>query len=255
MKTICTHRRCPLQEHPGSNEYVPLAGVPFKNTRARGGCRGDDGGVAVVGMVRWLVKVAVMLMSGGGGDEGVDGGRDGVTKIVLLGLESVPLTSRFVASEQDELPSSVGLDFRARLNGCRIGRGPLIMPRILRRFVTKLATDRLIDGSSCDEIDMVIKDLDLEPKIDVMMRDFLELVIQLKTMTVGNKQMLCNVLEGSNKAQEAKTVVLNGGTHTERRLLQMILEDRDFKSVDLQFEWDGTDSFIKEAEDDKSLQK
>ncbi|GJT76029.1 hypothetical protein Tco_1042754 [Tanacetum coccineum] len=48
-------------------------------------------------------------------------------------------------------------------------------------------------------------------------------------MTVGNKQMLCNVLEGSNKAQEAKTVVLNGGTHTERRLLQMILEDRDFK--------------------------
>ncbi|GJZ71010.1 hypothetical protein Tco_0634861 [Tanacetum coccineum] len=26
---------CPLQEHPGSNEYVPLAGVPSKNTRAR----------------------------------------------------------------------------------------------------------------------------------------------------------------------------------------------------------------------------
>ncbi|GJW18653.1 retrovirus-related pol polyprotein from transposon TNT 1-94 [Tanacetum coccineum] len=25
---------CPLQEHPGSNEYVPLAGVPSKNTRA-----------------------------------------------------------------------------------------------------------------------------------------------------------------------------------------------------------------------------
>ncbi|GJT76149.1 hypothetical protein Tco_1042874 [Tanacetum coccineum] len=25
---------CPLQEHPGINEYVPLAGVPSKNTRA-----------------------------------------------------------------------------------------------------------------------------------------------------------------------------------------------------------------------------
>nr|GEV43856.1 RNA-directed DNA polymerase [Tanacetum cinerariifolium] len=38
----------------------------------------------------------------------------------------------------------------------------------------ELATGRLIDGSYCDGIDMVIKDLDLEPKIDAMMRDFLE---------------------------------------------------------------------------------
>ncbi|GKF23945.1 hypothetical protein Tco_0076267, partial [Tanacetum coccineum] len=30
--------------------------------------------------------------------------------------------------------------------------------------VTKLATGRLVNGSSCDGIDMVIKDLDLEPK-------------------------------------------------------------------------------------------
>ncbi|GKG00244.1 hypothetical protein Tco_0301934, partial [Tanacetum coccineum] len=49
----------------------------------------------------------------------------GVIKIVLLGLEGIPLTSYFigtrgcvfnkglfrVVSEQDELPSSVGLDF------------------------------------------------------------------------------------------------------------------------------------------------
>ncbi|GKE25056.1 hypothetical protein Tco_1436568, partial [Tanacetum coccineum] len=54
------------------------------------------------------------------------------------------------------------------------GRGPLIVPRILRRFCTKLTIGRLIDGSSCGGIDMVIKDLDLEPKIDAMMRDFLE---------------------------------------------------------------------------------
>nr|GEV22648.1 hypothetical protein [Tanacetum cinerariifolium] len=39
---------------------------------------------------------------------------------------------------------------------------------------TTLTTGRLIDGSSCGRIDMVIKDLDLEPKIDAIMRDFLE---------------------------------------------------------------------------------
>ncbi|GJV70819.1 hypothetical protein Tco_1490814 [Tanacetum coccineum] len=37
-----------------------------------------------------------------------------------------------------------------------------------------LTISRLIDGSSCGGIDMVIKDLDLEPKIDAMMRDFLD---------------------------------------------------------------------------------
>ncbi|GKG11314.1 hypothetical protein Tco_0342714, partial [Tanacetum coccineum] len=37
----------------------------------------------------------------------------------------------------------------------------------------ELTTGRLVNGSSCDGIDMVIKDLDLEPKIDAMMRDFL----------------------------------------------------------------------------------
>ncbi|GJX13188.1 hypothetical protein Tco_0204946 [Tanacetum coccineum] len=90
----------------------------------------------------------------------------GVTKIVLLGLESIPLTSRFIGtrgcvfnkglfgveSEQDELPSSVRLNFRARLDGGRIIE------------VTKLTTGLLVNGSSCDGIDMVIKDLDLEPK-------------------------------------------------------------------------------------------
>ncbi|GKC39593.1 hypothetical protein Tco_1051977 [Tanacetum coccineum] len=38
----------------------------------------------------------------------------------------------------------------------------------------KLTTSRLINGSSCGRIDMVIKDLDLEPKVDAMMRDFLD---------------------------------------------------------------------------------
>nr|GEW15946.1 Gag-Pol polyprotein [Tanacetum cinerariifolium] len=40
--------------------------------------------------------------------------------------------------------------------------------------VTRLTTDRLVNGSSCARSDMVIKDLDLEPKIDAMMRDFLD---------------------------------------------------------------------------------
>ncbi|GKA62409.1 hypothetical protein Tco_0761928, partial [Tanacetum coccineum] len=71
-----------------------------------------------------------------------------------------------VVSEQDELSSNVGLDFRARLNGGRIGRGPRILPRILR------GTGRLVNGLSCDGIDMVIKNLDLEPKVYAMMRDF-----------------------------------------------------------------------------------
>ncbi|XP_024991365.1 ACT domain-containing protein ACR4-like [Cynara cardunculus var. scolymus] len=43
------------------------------------------------------------------------------------------------------------------------------------------------------------------------------------------KQMLSNVLKGSNKAREAKTVVSHGVIHTERRLHQMMLADRDYE--------------------------
>ncbi|GKE27080.1 hypothetical protein Tco_1442464, partial [Tanacetum coccineum] len=66
-----------------------------------------------------------------------------------------------VVSDQDEPPSSVGLDFRARLDGGRIVE------------VTKLTTGRLVNGLSYDGIDMVIKHLDFESKVDAMMRDFL----------------------------------------------------------------------------------
>ncbi|GJX47826.1 hypothetical protein Tco_0273016 [Tanacetum coccineum] len=68
-----------------------------------------------------------------------------VTKIVLLRLKSVPLTSCFVG--------------------------------FFCVSVTKLATSRLIDGSTYDGIDMVIKDLDLKPKVDAIMREFLWSVI------------------------------------------------------------------------------
>ncbi|KAJ0963531.1 hypothetical protein J5N97_028653 [Dioscorea zingiberensis] len=43
------------------------------------------------------------------------------------------------------------------------------------------------------------------------------------------KELLCNVLKGSNKTREAKTAVSMGVTHTDRRLHQMMLADRDYE--------------------------
>lgn len=45
------------------------------------------------------------------------------------------------------------------------------------------------------------------------------------------KRLLCNVLKGSNKTREAKTVVSHGATHTERRLHQMMFDDRDYERM------------------------
>ncbi|GJU97034.1 hypothetical protein Tco_1326305 [Tanacetum coccineum] len=77
---------------------------------------------------------------------------------------------------------------------CHRGRGPLIMPKILCRWIRNLPPEGLVDGSSYDGIDMVIKYLDLEPNIDIMMRDFLELevcgiaIISAPTRTVSNQR-------------------------------------------------------------------
>ncbi|XP_047322715.1 ACT domain-containing protein ACR4-like isoform X2 [Impatiens glandulifera] len=43
------------------------------------------------------------------------------------------------------------------------------------------------------------------------------------------KKLLCNVLKGSNRKREAKTVVSHGVTHTERRLHQMMFADRAYE--------------------------
>ncbi|XP_077216895.1 ACT domain-containing protein ACR4-like isoform X1 [Tasmannia lanceolata] len=43
------------------------------------------------------------------------------------------------------------------------------------------------------------------------------------------KKLLCNVLKGNNKTRAAKTVVSLGATHTERRLHQMMFDDRDYE--------------------------
>lgn len=43
------------------------------------------------------------------------------------------------------------------------------------------------------------------------------------------KALLCNVLKGSNKTRGAKTAVAMGVTHTDRRLHQLMLADRDYE--------------------------
>lgn len=46
------------------------------------------------------------------------------------------------------------------------------------------------------------------------------------------KELLCNVLKGSNKSSGAKTVVSHETTHTERRLHQMMFAARDYDRAD-----------------------
>jgi len=45
------------------------------------------------------------------------------------------------------------------------------------------------------------------------------------------KELLCNVLGGSSWSREAKTEVTHVTTHIERRLHQMLFEDRDYERV------------------------
>ncbi|GJS41935.1 hypothetical protein Tco_0566978 [Tanacetum coccineum] len=66
------------------------------------------------------------------------------------------------------------LDLIFKLDKMTVGCTHDILRKIdcLDLFSEKLTTGRLIDGSPCSGIDMVVKDLDLEPKINAMMRDF-----------------------------------------------------------------------------------
>nr|GEX54748.1 hypothetical protein [Tanacetum cinerariifolium] len=100
-----------------------------------------------------------------------------VGHLTLLSLEtgfkvgqSSVLRCHEIVSKQDELPSSVGIDSRARLDVGRMYSGHLGA----NVKVTTLTTSQLVNCSSCNGIDMVIKDLDLKPTMDAMMRDFLE---------------------------------------------------------------------------------
>jgi UTP:GlnB (protein PII) uridylyltransferase len=46
------------------------------------------------------------------------------------------------------------------------------------------------------------------------------------------KELLSNVLGGGNRKRGAKTVVTDDSTHTDRRLHQMMFDDRDYERVD-----------------------
>ncbi|GJT93695.1 hybrid signal transduction histidine kinase M [Tanacetum coccineum] len=107
------------------------------------------------------------------------------------------IQQRLVVSEQDEFPSSVGLDFRARLDDGRMYSGHLEA----KVEVTKLSTGRLVNGSSYDGIDMVIKDLDLELKIDAMMRDFLELVVERPKSAKEAWDLITNIVKDNKRSR------------------------------------------------------
>ncbi|GKE04333.1 hypothetical protein Tco_1396351 [Tanacetum coccineum] len=95
-----------------------------------------SGSVLAIGSVMAFNILRGLMLKELFGFEPLDWNWLGVTKIVLLGLEGLPLTSRFigmrgcVVSEQDELPLSVRLEFRARLDGSRIYSGHLEAMRL-----------------------------------------------------------------------------------------------------------------------------
>ncbi|GJX46492.1 hypothetical protein Tco_0271682 [Tanacetum coccineum] len=72
----------------------------------------------------------------------------GVTKIILIELESIPLTSCFIGTR-----------------GCIFNKGLFGIFHAILSVVTKLATGRLVNGLSCDRIDMVIKKNRLGAKV------------------------------------------------------------------------------------------
>nr|GEY12345.1 hypothetical protein [Tanacetum cinerariifolium] len=93
----------------------------------------------------------------------------GVTEIVLLGLEGILLFSRFIGMRGCVFNEGLFGIFHAIL--CVVGTtvdftrsSDFVHLGFFGVEVIKLTTGRLVNGSSCDEIDMVIKNLDLEPK-------------------------------------------------------------------------------------------
>lgn len=54
------------------------------------------------------------------------------------------------------------------------------------------------------------------------------------------KKRLSHVLKGSNKSREAKTVVSFTDTHTDRRLHQMMFDDRDYERIESEVITTGT---------------
>nr|GEV26114.1 hypothetical protein [Tanacetum cinerariifolium] len=90
----------------------------------------------------------------------------GVTKIVFLGSESEPPASRFVGMSKMSFHQALDLIFKLDEMTVECARDILRQRDYLDRFseVSWLNTGRLIDDLFSGGIDMVIKDLDLEPK-------------------------------------------------------------------------------------------
>ncbi|WOL01733.1 ACT domain-containing protein ACR6 isoform X1 [Canna indica] len=55
---------------------------------------------------------------------------------------------------------------------------------------------------------------------------------------IAIKELLCNVLRGDQDSRTARTMVSMGHTHTERRLHQMMFNDRDYEGTDVPGEGD-----------------
>ncbi|GJW80697.1 hypothetical protein Tco_0144672 [Tanacetum coccineum] len=77
----------------------------------------------------------------------------------------------------------------------------------------KLTTGRLVNGSSCGGSDMVIKDLDMEPKVDAMMRDFLD---SIKYALMVNPTVYESCIQQFWATAKAKTV------NEERRIQALV---------------------------------
>nr|GEW30828.1 hypothetical protein [Tanacetum cinerariifolium] len=69
----------------------------------------------------------------------------------------------------------------------------------LKPIASLLATGCLINGSPCGRIDMIIEDLDFEPKIDAMARDFLESPSQWKELIKETSSKIFPSGDGSRR--------------------------------------------------------
>ncbi|GJR46201.1 hypothetical protein Tco_1314304 [Tanacetum coccineum] len=120
-------------------------------------------------------------------------------RLFCLGLKvnHLPPASRYTRTHnQQKLARDFPCNTECRGDHCRF--------RMKKRSCSleQLTTGRLIDGSSCGGIDMVIKDLDLEPKIDAMMWDFLDIASRFRPqleakedLFIGTSQVVSELVE------------------------------------------------------------
>nr|GEV25035.1 hypothetical protein [Tanacetum cinerariifolium] len=124
---------------------------PFMQTTLESLCFSEWIVTALIEPWIWVEHYGSIFRNGSGSN------RLGVTKIVLIGLESIPLTSRFIGTR--------GYIFNKGLFGIFHAILSVVRTTTDLDEVMKLTTGRLVNGSSCNWIDMVIRNLDFEPKV------------------------------------------------------------------------------------------